>query len=85
METNKLISRLYQTYEDYTRDNLLKVKLQLPDICCDCLEAANKLASLQRLVDDMLGDHYVDYLEFYTNRCRELEEKIDNIKNILEE
>lgn len=39
-------------------------------------EAADKLEQLQRLVDDMLGDHYVDYLDFYTNRCRELEERL---------
>ena len=31
-------------------------------------EAANKLEQLQKLVDDMLGDHYVDYLDWYTNR-----------------
>ena len=40
-------------------------------------KAADKLEQLQGLVDDMLGDHYVDYLEFYANRCRELEEKLD--------
>ena len=39
--------------------------------------AANKLKELQCFVDNMLGDHYIDYLEFYTNRCRELEEKQD--------
>ena len=41
-------------------------------------EAADKLEQLQQLVDDMLGDHYVDYLDFYANRCRELEEKLDD-------
>ena len=44
-------------------------------------EAANKLEELQRFIDDMLGDHYVDYLEFYANRCRELEEELDFIMN----
>jgi hypothetical protein len=39
-------------------------------------EAADKLEQLQQLVDDMLGDHYVDYLDWYANRCRELEEKL---------
>jgi len=39
-------------------------------------EAANRLEELQRFIDDMMGDHYVDYLEFYAERCRELEEKI---------
>lgn len=41
-------------------------------------EAADKLEQLQQIIDDMLGDHYVDYLDFYTNRCRELEEKLDD-------
>lgn len=40
--------------------------------------AAEKLQELQQLVDDMLGDHYVDYLDFYTNRCRELEERLSD-------
>ena len=39
--------------------------------------SAERLEELQRFIDDMLGDHYVDYLDFYTNRCRELEEKLD--------
>lgn len=42
--------------------------------------AAEKLEELQQLVDDMFGDHYVDYLEFYTNRCRELEEELEKYK-----
>ena len=41
-------------------------------------EAADRLEQLQRFIDDMLGDHYVDYLEFYANRCRELEEELEN-------
>ena len=43
-------------------------------------EAANKLEQLQQLVDDILGDHYVDYLDCYANRCRELEDQIENIR-----
>jgi hypothetical protein len=43
-------------------------------------EAANKLEQLQQLVDDILGDHYVDYLDWYANRCRELEDQIENIR-----
>ena len=43
-------------------------------------EAADKLEQLQRLVDDMLGDHYVDYLDWYANRCRELENELENIR-----
>ena len=45
-----------------------------------CWDAANKLEQLQRLIDDIMGDHYVDYLEFYSNRCRELEEKLANLE-----
>lgn len=40
-------------------------------------EAANKLEQLQKFIDDMLGDHYVDYLDWYANRCRELEDERD--------
>jgi hypothetical protein len=42
-------------------------------------EAADKLEELQNFIDDMLGDHYVDYLEFYANRCRELEEELEKV------
>ena len=81
METNELIQRLYQYYEDFGQGEAVS----LWEVCLACKKAANKLEELQRLVDDMLGDHYVDYLEFYTNRCRELEEKIENVCKILEE
>lgn len=40
-------------------------------------EAADRLEELQRLIDDMMGDHYVDYLEFYATRCRKLEEQLN--------
>lgn len=43
--------------------------------------AANKFEELKQLVDDMFGDHYVDYLEFYTNRCRELEDELEKYKH----
>ena len=81
MKTSEFIERLYQHHEDFGQGN----PVSLFEVCCDCKEAAGRLGELQRLVDDMLGDHYVDYLEFYTNRCRELEEKIENIYKILEE
>ena len=81
METNELVERLYQHYEDFGQ----VYPVSLFEVCCDCKEAAHKIEQLQRLIDDMLGDHYVDYLEFYTNRCRELEEKIENVYKILEE
>lgn len=47
------------------------------------LAAAKKLEELQRFIDDMLGDHYVDYLDFYTSRCRELEDELEYYKNIV--
>ena len=46
-------------------------------------EAANRLEELQRIVDDITNDHYTDYLEFYANRCRELEEKMSEILSII--
>ena len=79
MTTSELISRLYQHHEDYGQgytQNFFQV-------CLDCKEAANKLEELQCFVDDMLGDHYIDYLDFYTNRCRELEEQLCKIKEVI--
>lgn len=75
METRELIERLYQHHKDYGEYN----SINLFEVCCDCKEAAHKLKELQRFIDDMLGDHYVDYLEFYTNRCRELEEELEKV------
>ena len=43
-------------------------------------EAADRLEELQNFIDDMLGDHYVDYLEFYVNRCHELEEELEKLR-----
>lgn len=37
-------------------------------------EAANKIEWLQSLVDDMTNDHFIDTLDFYSERCRNLEE-----------
>ena len=45
-----------------------------------CREAVNKLAELQRFIDDMLGDHYVYYLEWYMERCRYLEDELEIYK-----
>lgn len=42
-------------------------------------EAANKLEQFQNFIDGLLGDHYVDYLEWYANRCRELEEELEKL------
>ena len=48
-------------------------------------EAADKLEQLQRIIDDMLGDHYVDYLDFYADRCSALEEENAELHQILDE
>lgn len=42
--------------------------------------AADKLEELQQFIDDTTNDHYVDILDFYSKRCRELEDKIENAK-----
>ena len=78
--TSELTERLYRHHKDYWQG----YAQSLPDICHDCKEAADKIEELQRFINDMLGDHYIDYLEFYTNRCRELEEKLESINKILE-
>lgn len=36
--------------------------------------AADKIEWLQKLVDDMTNDHFVDILDFYMERCQKLEE-----------
>ena len=79
MTTSELVDRLYEYYDNY-REGTPQL---LFHICLDCKEAANKIIELQRFIDDMNGDHYVDYLEFYTNRCRKLEDKLEQIQNIL--
>lgn len=81
METSELVENLYQYHEDFGQGN----PISLFEVCLDCKLAAHKIEELQQYIDDMLGDHYVDYLEFYTNRCRELEEKLEKINKILEE
>ena len=37
-------------------------------------EAADKIEWLQKLVEDMTNDHFVDTLDFYLERCQKLEE-----------
>lgn len=37
---------------------------------------ANRLEWLVKMIDDMHNDHYVDYLEWYMNRCWDLEEEL---------
>ena len=36
-------------------------------------EAADKIEWLQKLVDDMTNDHFIDTLDFYSERCHRLE------------
>lgn len=81
MDINKLIGRLYQHHEDYGQ----RRTQNFFEVCRDCKDAADKLCILRQFIDDMLGDHYVDYLEFYANRCRELEDQLEAIKKIFRE
>ena len=37
-------------------------------------EAADKIEWLQKFIDDMTNDHFVDILDFYSERCQNLEE-----------
>ena len=77
MTTAELIERLKESMDsEYIQEN--------NDEVIDLFEAAAiKLEQLQRIVDDMTNDHYVDYLDFYANRCRELEEKMSEILSII--
>jgi hypothetical protein len=72
METRELVNGL----RDYTRGCDMPFERYLM-----LTEAADKLEQLQQLVDDMLGDHYVDNLDWYSNRCRELEEELENVRS----
>lgn len=75
MTTIEIIRMLYGSMDSqYIQENDDKI-INLLDM------AANKLEELQRIIDDMLGDHYIDYLDFYTSRCRELEEKLEEYEN----
>ena len=77
MTTTELIERLKESMDsEYIQEN--------NDEVIDLFKAAAiKLEQLQRIIDDMTNDHYVDYLDFYINRCRELEEKISEILSII--
>ena len=70
LTTNELIEKLRESMDsEYIQQNDDKI-ITLLKI------ATEKLEKLQQLADDMLGDHYVDYLDWYSNRCRELEEEL---------
>ena len=61
MEIIELVENLRQKAEVNPHQGLL-------------LEAADKIEWLQKLVDDMTNDHFVDTLDFYSERCQNLEE-----------
>ena len=61
MESRELVKNLRQRAEINPHQGLL-------------LEAADKIEWLQKLVDDMTNDHFVDTLDFYSERCQKLEE-----------
>lgn len=77
MTTAELIERLKESMDsEYIQEN--------NDEVIDLFKAAAiKLEQLQRIIDDMTNDHYIDYLDFYANRCRELEEKMSEILSII--
>lgn len=45
--------------------------------------AANKLEELQEYIDNMNGDHWVDYVEYYAERCWALEELNEELKQTI--
>ena len=61
MEIRKLIENLRKKSEVNPHQGLL-------------LEAADKIEWLQKLIDDMANEHFVDTLDFYSERCQKLEE-----------
>ena len=46
----------------------------------DLEEVAYRLSELTQVVSDMMNDHYVDYLEWYAERCWQLEAEITELK-----
>ena len=43
-------------------------------------EVAYRLQELTEIINDMMNDHYTDYLEWYAQRCWELEEENARLK-----
>ena len=74
METHEIIGALRDAMDShYIQENC--------DEIIDLLRhAADKLEQLRQFIDDMHNDHYVDHLDFYFNRCWELEDKVDLLK-----
>lgn len=46
----------------------------------DLTEVAYRLQELTEVIDDMMNDHYTDYLEWYAQKCWELEEENARLK-----
>lgn len=46
-------------------------------------EVADRLQDLAQVIDDMMNDHYTDYLEWYAQRCWELEEENAKLKDTI--
>ena len=61
MSTEKIINSLREKAPINPHEGLL-------------LDAADKIEQLQKMIDDMTNDHYVDTLDFYFERCQKLEE-----------
>lgn len=80
MEINELKSRLWQYHKDYANGE----EINMYQMCSDCKEAADKIDLLKNIIDDIMNDHYVDHLDFYFNRCSDLEDKIIQIKEFVE-
>lgn len=79
MEISELKSKLRQYYNDYCNCE----EINLYHVCTDCKIAADKIDMLQSIIDDTINDHYVDLLDFYFNRCSELEDKIAQISKLV--
>lgn len=45
----------------------------------DLALVATRLEELMEYIDDMYMDHYVDNLEWYSERCWELQDEIDKL------
>ena len=46
----------------------------------DSEEVAYRLAELTQVINDMMNDHYVDYFEWYAERCWQLEAELAELK-----
>ena len=43
-------------------------------------KVADRLQELMQVIDDMMNDHYTDYLEWYAQRYWELKEEVQILK-----